>query len=520
MRHIPRAIRRLFCLIVSLGVLAGCGVAGLPGDSGRETVGQPTLPALTLPGDDWGYPSPFAFYARGPGYVRMSLLFDTLTWKDAEGLIPWLADDWTTSEDGTVWTFKLHPDVTWHDGNRLTAKDVAFTYTYFKAQRSLVTWSWPLDRIDTAEAVDEETVRITLTEPVAGAHDVLFGSLPILPQHIWEGIDDPLKALGEEVVIGSGPFTLAEYSKEEERYVYMAHPGYFKGGPRVSSLVFIKVENEALALKSGTTDYAAFSGKAIEAAKQFADDPEFEIIEGPGYWVLQLIFNTSRPPFDDVVLRRAVAHAIDRRRIVTQVTLDGAVVAELGVLSPETDWHHPDLPTYDHNPDEARRLLSQATEAAKLLPLTLIATAEYAREAELIQADLAEIGFPITVQVGDTGTLDGLLREGNFDVAINGHGGLANPAILESPTWPAMVYQNEVYRLIYEAQAQLSDDDARRPLVWQLQEMIASDLPVLTLWHPKMWTVYRSAKLDTWFYTPGGIGFGIPLAMNKLSFIN
>ncbi len=129
------------------------------------------------------------------------------------------------------------------------------------------------------------------------------------------------------------------------------------------------------------------------------------------------------------------------------------------------------------------------------------------------------MGLEITVQSSDRSTVDALLREGNFDLAINGHGGLANPAILRSPTWPAETYENETYEMLYQEQTGLVDEDARREIVWQLQAIIAEDLPVLTLWHPKMWTVYDATQLDTWFYTPGGIGFGIPLAMNKLVFL-
>jgi peptide/nickel transport system substrate-binding protein len=153
------------------------------------------------------------------------------------------------------------------------------------------------------------------------------------------------------------------------------------------------------------------------------------------------------------------------------------------------------------------------------MSLRLITTAGFAREAELVQADLEAIGIQVEVQTGDYSTIDGLLREGNFDLAINGHGGIANPAILETPTWPAQTYDNAEYVEVYQQQAATLDEQQRRELVWQLQEIIAQDLPVLTLYHPKMWTVYDASVLDTWFYTRGGVGFGIPLSMNKLIFL-
>jgi peptide/nickel transport system substrate-binding protein len=514
-------MKKLYAIVVLLllaALVTGCvaPITDPTEESPTSEAGSETK-TLTLPGDDWGYPSPFAFYSRGPGYIRMSLLFDTLSWKDENGVIPWLADAWTVTDDGTAWTFTLRPDVTWHDGEPLTGEDVAFTYEYFKAHQGAFKWSWPVGKIASAETVDEETVVITLTAPIAGAHEGLIGSLPIIPRHIWEGVDDPTKVMAEEAVIGSGPFKLVEYSKAEARYIYEANPDYFQGVPAVDRLTFIKVENQALALETGTTDYASFWGKEVEAVRAFEGDEAYGIIDGPSFWVLQMIFNTQRAPFNDVALRQAVAHAIDRRRIVDQVTHGGAILANLGILSPFTDWSNPNLPTYDHDPGQAKAMLKEANTSD--LRLTLITTAGFAREAELVQADLEAVGIQVEVQTGDYSTIDSLLREGNFDLAINGHGGIANPAMLETPTWPAQTYSNDAYDQLYQQQAAAVDDTQRRELVWQLQEIIAEDLPVLTLYHPKMWTVYDASKLDTWFYTQGGVGFGIPLSMNKLIFL-
>ena len=506
-------------LLLAVTLLAGCGnpAPAATLDPATSTSRLRADKSLTLPGGDWGYPSPFAFYSRGPGYIRMSLLFDTLTWKDEDGVIPWLAEEWAVSDGGTEWTFTLATGATWHDGEPLTAEDVAFTFRYFKANQGAFKWSWPVGKIESVEAVDKETVVLNLTEAIAGAHEGLFGSLPIIPRHIWEGVDDPVKLTSEDAVIGSGPFKLLEYSKEEARYVYEANGDYFKGPPNVDELTFINVENQALALETDTIDYASFWGKEIEAVETFRDDESYGIIDGPSFWVLQTIFNTQRPPFDDVELRRAVAHAVDRQQIVDQVTHSGAIVASLGILSPFTDWHNPDLPAYEHDPELAEAMLEEA--GATDLSLRLITTAGFAREAELVQANLEAVGIEVKVQTGDYSTIDGLLREGNFDLAINGHGGIANPAMLETPTWPAQTYDNTEYDELYEQQATTVDETQRRELVWELQEMIAEDLPVLTLYHPKMWTVYDASVLDSWFYTQGGVGFGIPISMNKLIFL-
>ena len=517
--------------LVLAGLVAGCRPAPSPTATPVPAAPTPTLVptptpmptptpapvALTLPGDDWGYPSPFTFYPRGPGYLRMSFIFDTLTWKDEKGIIPWLADSWEVSEDGTKWTFKLHPGVKWHDGKPLTAEDVAFTFDYFKKHIAAFKWFMRAKEIEKAEAIDEHTVALHLKEPIAGFLVNVAGSVPIIPQHIWKDVEDPAKFTGKEAIIGSGPFKLVEYSKEECRYVYEANPDYFKGKPVVDRLVFIKVKDDAMALKTGTVDAAFFWGKEIEAVKALEAEPNLESIEGPSFWVLQIIFNTKRPPFDKVEFRRAIAHAIDRSKIVEKVTHGGAIVANLGIISPGTDWYNPNLPAYEYDPAKAKKMLDEL--GAKGLKITLLTTGKFAREAELVKADLEKVGLEAEVKSADWGTVDGLLKKGDFDLAISGHGGIANPDILRNPAWPATVYKNDEYDRLFAEQSKAMDKEQRRKVVWQLQRIIAEDLPVLTLYHPKIWCVYNPAKLDTWFYTPGGISTGIPTEQNKLVFL-
>lgn len=507
--------------LVLISLVAGCRPAPTPTPTPAPTstpapTRTPPPVTLTLPGDDWGYPSPFARYPRGPGYIQMSFLFDTLAWKDEEGVIPWLADGWEASEDGAKWTFKLHEGVKWHDGEPFTAEDVAFTFEYLKEH--IAPWFEALkEQIEKVEVKDEHTVILYFKQPVADFLIEVAGSVPIIPKHIWEGVEDPKKFTGPEAVIGTGPFKLVEYSKEEGRYVYEANPDFFKRKPVVDRLVYTKVSDAALALKTGTVDGATFWSKEIEAVKELEPEPNLEVIEGPSFWVLQLIFNVGRPPFDKVEFRRAIAQAVDRSKIVEQVTHGGAIVANLGIISPGTDWYNPELPVYEYDPAKAKGILDEL--GVEELSLTLLTTGGFAREAELIKADLEEVGIEVEIKSADWGTVDGLLREGDFDLAISGHGGIADPGTLHTPTWPAMVYENEELGRLFEEQGKTLDEERRRDLVWRLQEIIAEELPVLTLYHPKMWCVYDPAKLDTWFYTKGGVFTGIPTEQNKLVFL-
>jgi peptide/nickel transport system substrate-binding protein len=470
-----------------------------------------------MPGEDWGYPSPFAFYNRGPGYLRMAYIFDTLVWKDEQGYIPWLATDWQVSEDGLTWTFALRQGVTWQDGAPFTAEDVAFTYEYFKAKTAegMVKWGWPVDKIASVAVSDDGRSVVFVTDgPRAGVLGDLFGSLPINPKHIWEGVDDPLQKLDEEAVIGTGMFRLREYSKDEGRYVYEANPDFFLGAPSVDELIFVKVQDAALALLANELDEAGFSGKEIVAVQQVEGQQGLEIAEGPSDWVLKLYINTSRAPLDDKAVRQALAYAIDRQAIVDKAEMGGAIVASTGILSPGTYWHNPNLPTYDYAPETAQALLDQAGIAP--FEVTLLTTSTYAREAELIMADLAKVGITVKVETADRSTVDSMLSESNYSLLITGHRATANPD--NGDPSPTSAWTNVDYSAAYEMSTVSIDDEVRRSYVWTMQEILAEELPVLALWHPMMWEVYYPGKAVP-FYTPEGVGGGIPTATNKLMFI-
>lgn len=533
-------------LIVALASCTGAGTTAAPTFTSAPAATRspatpvPTLPAATvttpaetetpaatatpqepvrlvMPGDDWGYPSPFAFYTRGPGYLRMSYLFDTLVWKDRNGYIPWLAEKWELADDGMTWTFHLRSGVRWHDGQPLTAEDVAFTFLYFKDKtvQGMVKWGWPVQKVASAKVADSgKAVVIRMEAPTAGLMTDLFGSLPIIPKHIWADVEDPLQKLDAEAVIGSSLFKLREYSKEEGRYVYEANPDFFLGKPAVDELIFIKVSDPALALLAGEVDEASFSGSGIASVRELQDKPEFKIVEGPSDWTLKLYFNTKREPLDQKAVRQAIAYAINRQEIVEKAQMGGAIVASLGVLSPGSYWHNPNLPTYPHDPAKAQQMLAEAEIAP--FGVTLLTTETYIREAELVRTHLQAIGIEVTVKTGDRTTVDQMLNEGNFDLLITGHGGTANPD-QENPSVDA-VWSNADYAAAYAQLVATVDDAQRREYSWKMQEITAEELPVLALWHPLMWEVYRPGKAEP-FFTPEGVDGGIPSANNKLMFM-
>jgi len=241
------------------------------------------------PQGDWGFPSPFAHNPRGPGYLRVSFLFDTLIWKDAQGFVPALAQSWEYQAQPPAYTFHLRPGVLWHDGRPLTATDVAFTFAYLK--RHPIPWV-DVRPVQKVEVFGPLAVRVTLAKPYAPFLEEIAGGMFILPQHIWQAVTDPARFQEPRAVIGSGPYKFGDYRREHGLYRFVAFNRYYRGAPTIFSLNFVQVGNELLALR----------GKAIQAA---AIPPEaaaglrgqgFAVAAQPHFWCLNLLFNHQKFP--------------------------------------------------------------------------------------------------------------------------------------------------------------------------------------------------------------------------------
>jgi peptide/nickel transport system substrate-binding protein len=477
---------------------------------------------------DYGYPSPFGFYPRGPGYIRMSFIFDTLAWKDERGIISWLADSWSSSYDGKTWTFYLHRGVTWSDGELFTADDVKFSFEYMQEHP----FAWiSLENIEEIEVLDTYIVVFHLNEPDADFLDYTVGHVPIIPEHIWDDVSDPITFTGDEAVIGTGPLKLLEYNQAEGSYLYEANRECFMGEPIVDRFISMRVYDAASELTTGGIDEASFWGVSAEAAS-WLGPPDFETLWGPSYWVLNLIFNCQEYPTNDEEFRKAIAYGINRAEIVEQVLHGYGIPANTGIIHPDSEWYNPDLPDYAYNPTEANETLDSLgffdTDGDRIREypeggdlefelITISGYTGYTSEAYLIQSQLEKVGIKIDVKAMDWGTIDAILKEGNFYLAINGYGGIVKPTM--QPDWPATTYDNSDYQSLYEAQKKILDYEQRKSRIYQLQELIADDLPVYSLYHPKVCSVYNPEKLDTWFFTNGGVGMNIPSEMNKLIFL-
>lgn len=533
-------------------ILAGCGRGASSPTVGALSAGSPataaspaaaTRPTIRVAGGaaqgQFEYPQPFGFQT-GPGFVRMSYLFDALAWRDSTVKpIPWLAEGWEASSDGKAWTFRLRQGARFHDGQPLTTDDVVFSYQYIR-QHATNWYSALVEALDTAEKRDEQQVTITLKAPFAPFLNAIAATVPILPKHIWEQVDDPQKFVDKRAYIGSGPYTLASFSEAESTFLFVGNDQFFLGSPFVRRIEYVPAADQLIALKAGGIDAASPGGQGQgvpnEVLAPFRQDPKYAVLDAPGEATTALHFNLSRgAPYSNVLFRQAVVYAIDRQELVQRILLSNGTPGSAGYLAPSNPYASSNVQRYDYDPNKARALLDQAgypeqdgqrrKPDGSPLVIPLLFAASLARTAELIRSQLAKVGLTVTLNSVDPGTANQMQGQGNFDLSLVTYGGLgSDPDFMRrafsSPPqarfwWKAWGYDNPTLNQLAVTQLRTIDDAKRRQIVSQMQQIIAEDIPVMPLYYPTRFLIYVPAVFDAWYFTP----LWNPLPMNKHAFV-
>jgi len=475
---------------------------------------------IRLAGGDWGYPSPFAHYPRGPGGFKMCLIFDSLLERDEKGLIPWLAERYTIEDGGRTYRFFIRPGVHWQDGHPLTPEDVAFALDY--ANRHAATWSYIFDAIETVSVDDDHAVCVRLKVHRAAMLDHI-GRTRIIPKHIWEGIERPKEFTAPEAVIGSGPYRLTHYSKAHGTYRFEAFEDFWGPRQRLRTIEFVPVSEPILAYEKGEIDLTAVTP---DVRPRFANNPDHRIVRSPAFWGYRLLLNMDRvPAFREVAVRQALIYAIDRQELVDKIARGAAVPGRPGILPPDHVMAV-ETRTYPFDPAQARERLDQAgyrrpagaegrvTPDGQPLSWELLCSSTEVRLAELIRQRLREIGLPLTIRSVDAKTRDARVRGLDYQMAILGHGGwggdpdylvarftLAATGANAAPSHaglPGLVAPRLMDLL--QRQQTAVDPEERRRLVAALQQEIAEQVPEIPLFCTTGYTIYRPAKYDGWMF--------------------
>lgn len=540
-----RILAGLMACVLCASLFAGCSNPA-PSNSSSSTPSSDSREGeervLTVSGNgDFGFPSVYSISSKGQGYMTLSYVFDTLMWKDETGLVPYLAESYTVSDDHLTYTFKLREGVTFTDGEPFTAEDVKFTFDYMKEHP----YKWvSVSCVKEARVVDEHTVEVELNEIYVPFLSDVAGSLPILPKHIWENVTEPESFTSPEAAISTGPFILDNYDSAAGTYTFKANKDYFYGEVQIDKLVIANVKGADAkeALLSGEIDVAP--NIAYKPAMSLKDQQNITVLEGPGLSVTRLYLNFRDKALATKEIRQAMYTAINRDEIVEKAYGGAGYPGSAGHVQPGTPWYTADIKEYSYSAETAKQMLADAgakdTDGdgilefdGKKMSYTMKFTEGDEALAELIVAYLKEVGIEVTAQSADDATVKTAISEGDFELAFNTNGSFGGDPVFLSrfatkgaDGAPAVTgqggttWESEKYNRIYAESAKELDEAKRHDLVNQLQQIIAEDLPCLTLYYKKSVAAYDNTVYDGFYYTPDGISIAVPFIMNKLAFVS
>ncbi|MFW6421354.1 MAG: ABC transporter substrate-binding protein [Candidatus Bipolaricaulota bacterium] len=278
---------------------------------------------------------------------------------------PWAAREWSWISS-TELEVSLRDDLRWHDGDKVTAEDVQFTYDFLKKWKQPYLSSY-YENVESVRIEDQTTVVFVLEDPSPSFVVQSLSQIPILPRHIWEGVVEnkglshPKEWSEEKSLVGSGPFEVA-YFEPDERIVFEKSENHF-AADRIpfDTLVLRIFGNLDTAIGAVETGRATFVDELQPLQFDRADsNNSLEAVSAPSFSFTAIFLGTDEPPFDDLSLRKACRYAIDKSQIVN-TTLHGKGDVAWSPIAPTNEyWHNSELPTYPHDPERARQILKDA----------------------------------------------------------------------------------------------------------------------------------------------------------------
>jgi len=419
------------------------------------------------------------------------LIFDYLLRRDERfNMKPGLAESWDIPDPRT-YVFHLHHGVKFHDGRPLTARDVKWTFDSVMQGRVRTTKAAvyrPVDHIDTP---DDYTVVFRLKEPFATLlWNLSDGSVGIVPYG----------STGEmsRHPVGSGPFRFISAEQDKE-VILERNNDYWGEKAKLMRVRFAVVPDDttrALELRKGSADVLS-NALPFDTVVALEREKHLTILRGPGTVLSYLAFNLRDPILKDVRVRQALAYAIDRRPIL-QYLGRGFQRPAYSVLPPESWAYNGDVRRYDYNPEKARKLLEQAGYPlinGTRFHLTMKTSIEGSTRllAAVLQQQLSDVGITLDIRTFEFATFFSDVTHGAFQLySLRWIGGNEDPDIFEYAFHSAKFTPNganrtfysnpELDALINQARSQL-DQNVRKQLYAQVQQILAEDLPYITLWY-------------------------------------
>jgi peptide/nickel transport system substrate-binding protein len=456
------ALRFLF-LVFSVLVMVCPAYSQTPVRGGTLTVCQPAEP----PGLD-----PTANTAAAIDRVVYANIYEGLVKVDRDGsFIPGLATAWRLSSDGQTYTFTLRRKVHFHDGEAFNA--TVAKWNLLRAADPANGNAHPeyFSGIEAIETPDSHTLVVHLKSA-----DSLFIA------HMAEGdaVMLPMKGYkdAKSHPIGTGPFKFVKWVRGD-RVEMVRFKGYWNPKlPYLDRVIFRFISDPAAqvaALKAGDIDVIGYIA-APESAKMLAKDPRFKVYDGTTTGEVIMSTNNKAKPFDNLLVRRAMAYAIDRQTVIDLVMFGyGTPIGSH--WSPSTPYYEDLTGRYPYNPDKARALLKQAGYPHGFkATIKLPAIYSYSRRAGEVIADmLGKVGIDLTIQIVDWGQwIDRVFKKKEYQLTMIGHVEAWDIGIYANPNY-YFQYDSQKFRDAYAKALAATDEAGKTKWFHRCQEIIADD---------------------------------------------
>jgi len=432
---------------------------------------------------------------------------------------PQLATEWSVSDDGLSYRFKLREGVKWHDGEPFTAEDVAYSILALREHhpRGAATFS----SVSEARVHGPHDVELILSQPAPFLLSALAASeSPIVPKHLYEGTN-PADNPHTYAPVGTGPFVFGEWVRGSH-IILRRNPDYWdQPKPYLDQIIYRFIGDPAAAVAALETGEVQISTAAIPLTEidRLQQDGRFGFeTRGNGYGngISRAEFNLDNEYLANLKVRQAIAHAIDRD-VLVETVYRGYAKPIYGPINPNlTRFYEPDLPTYEYDLAKAEALLDEAGYPrgadGKRFPLivdlqspalTTRQTGEY-----VVQA-LNSIGIDAQLRSQDyAAAVKRVYTDRDFDLAIEGMSNLFDPTVgVQRLYWSknfkiGLPFSNganynspEADRLL-EAAAIEVDPEKRKALFTEFQKQVIADLPAIDLVAPDSFVIYDKRVLD------------------------
>lgn len=334
-----------------------------------------------------------------------------------------LAVDWGFSDDNMIITFHLREGVTWHDGEPFTAYDVKYTYEWILDEENNAPNRSLYADIDHMEIENDHLIHFHLSQ----SNVFLINNIArmnVVPEHAGEREDF------RQNPIGTGPYMFNSWTRDD-RLELVANNDYWDGVPVVPNVVFRPIPENAtrlLAFEAGEIDMYR-GGIVPQDIPRLEEDPNYILHRTYDVGYNYLGMNTLVEPLDSLLVRRAMAHLINREAIVERV-FNGVGYPGVSPVPPALPWYNDDVPRYDYDVEKSRALLAEAgyPDGDIELRLHVWEASDMIRIAEILQFEASRVGINLDVRVEEWGAfLSRITQSDDYDLYLLGWSGQLDP---------------------------------------------------------------------------------------------